>query len=102
MSNHEAVCHCKLHYRGNPPNCRLETTTTRTTRRTTTTTRPRCDYTRNGYSNPDTNKDREITANEMKTYMTTRYDYNEAYMPRFITRWLKQFDTNKDGRVIYC
>ena len=37
VTNHEAVCHCKLHYRGNPPNCRLATTTT--TRRTTTTTK---------------------------------------------------------------
>ena len=36
MTNHEAVCRCLPRYRGNPPNCRLETTTTTTT----TTTRP--------------------------------------------------------------
>ena len=36
VTNHEAVCRCQTRYRGNPPNCRLETTTTTTT----TTTRP--------------------------------------------------------------
>merc|ERR1712155_285922 len=44
VTNHKAVCHCKLHYRVNPPNCRLETTTTTTTTRRTTT-KPRCDWT---------------------------------------------------------
>ena len=39
VTNHEAVCHCKLHYKGNPPNCRLETTTT-----STTTTKPNFEF----------------------------------------------------------
>ena len=53
------------------------------------------------YYNLDLNKDREITANEMKTYMR-QWDFNEAYMQRYVTKWRKQRDTNKDGRIIYC
>ena len=101
VTNHRAVCHCKLHYRGNPPNCRLETTTTRTTRRTTTTTKPHCDFTNIGYFNTDTNKDREITANEM-IHMMLSHGRPEAYTRCYVTAKLKQLDRNKDGRVIYC
>ena len=55
----------------------------------------------NEYFKQDLNKDGEITANDLKPNMR-RWGFDEAYIHRYVTAKIKQYDKNKDGRVIYC